>query len=115
MKPPGPYTRRNALDRLDRRSVSFKFMQQERAGLIAHCGGNPSTVQLALIDQIAWLRLHLRTMTNKMMAAGGNLTELDSRTFLAWNNSPARPRLPLGTCRALQGVTRLPAAALRSN
>ena len=57
-----------------------------RAELTAHVGGKPSATQRALIERMAWLRLHIRLMDNRT-AEGRELTELDSRTYLVWVNS----------------------------
>lgn len=82
----GPYSRRGVLDKLDRRSAEYHFLSDVRAELTAHVGGRPSAAQRALIDRMAWLRLHMRLMDNRT-AEGRELTELDSRTYLAWVNS----------------------------
>ena len=82
----GPYSRRGVLDKLDRRSAEYRFLRAARAELAEHVGGNPSAAQRALIERAAWLRLHIRLMDNRT-AEGRELTELDSRTYLAWVNS----------------------------
>jgi hypothetical protein len=94
MRPIGPYSRRSVLDKLDRRSGEFLFMQDVKRELIEHVGGNPSATQRALIEQAAWLQLHIRTMDNK--AVSGKLTALDSRTYLAWQNTLRRTMQALG-------------------
>lgn len=82
----GPYSRRGVLDKLDRRSAEARFLRDVRTELTAHVGGKPSATQRALIERMAWLRLHMRLMDNRT-AEGRELTELDSRTYLAWVNS----------------------------
>lgn len=82
----GPYSRRGVLDKLDRRSAEARFIREVRAELALHVGGKPSATQRAMIDRAAWLRLHIRLMDNRT-AEGRELTELDSRTYLAWVNS----------------------------
>ncbi len=82
----GPYSRRGVLDKLDRRSAEARLICEVRAELALHVGGKPSATQRAMIDRAAWLRLHIRLMDNRT-AEGRELTELDSRTYLAWVNS----------------------------
>lgn len=74
------------MDKLDRRSAESRFLRDVRTELTAHVGGNPSAAQRAIIERMAWLRLHLRIMDNRT-AEGRELTERDSRTYLAWVNS----------------------------
>ena len=46
-------------------------LREFRAGLIAHTGGSPSLVQLALIDRATVLQHHLTTFDRKAAADGG--------------------------------------------
>ena len=48
-----------------------KRLREFRAGLIAHTGGSPSLVQLALIDRATVLQHHLTTFDRKAAADGG--------------------------------------------
>ena len=91
----GPYSRRGVLDKLDRRTAAARLIGAVRAELAAHVGGSPSATQRAIIERAAWLRLHLMLMDNKT-AEGRALTELDSRTYLAWVGSLARLMIALG-------------------
>ncbi len=82
----GPYSKRGTLDKLDRRTAEARLMRDVRAELTAHVGGKPDAVQRALIDRAAWLRLHIRLMDNRT-SLGRELSERDSREYLAWCNS----------------------------
>ncbi|WP_428488628.1 hypothetical protein [Rhodopila sp.] len=64
--------------------------------LVAHCGGNPSATQLSLIEQACQLKLRLSVMDRAFAERGGEQTELDSRTYLAWSNSFTRTLARLG-------------------
>ena len=44
----------------------------------------------------ALLSLHCALLDEKTLSAGGMMTELDSRTYLAWSNSLSRALLGLG-------------------
>jgi hypothetical protein len=70
-------------------------MKQTRAELTKHVGGKPTIVQRGLIDRAAWLQLHISLMDSKAMAEG-NLSERDSREYLAWSNAYVRTTARLG-------------------
>jgi hypothetical protein len=70
-------------------------MTRLRAELTSHCGGRPSVVQRALIERAVWLSLRLAQLDRKI-AGGQNFTEIDSNTYLAWNNSLVRTLARLG-------------------
>ena len=103
----GPYSRRGVLDKLDRRTAEARLIREVRTELTAHVGGTPSATQRAMIERIAWLRLHLRLMDNRT-ADGREMTEHDSRTYLAWTGSLSRLMRDLGP------AVPLPAARPRS-
>jgi hypothetical protein len=94
-RPIAPYSRRATLAKLDQRTREARLLREARAELVRHVGGNPSAVQLALIDQAAQLRLRLACMDRKF-AEDGTFTEHDSRTYLAWSNSYTRALRTLG-------------------
>ena len=91
----GPHSRRGVLDKLDRRSAEARFLADARAELTLHVGGKASATQKAMIERAAWLRLHIRLMDNRT-AEGHALTEVDSRTYLAWVNSLRMLMVALG-------------------
>ena len=63
--------------------------------MAAHVGGKPSATQHALIDRIAWLRLRIAAMDART-ASAKQMTEHDSRTYLAWVNSLRMLMVALG-------------------
>lgn len=75
-----------------------------RASLVSHCGGNPSAVQLAIIEQCEELKIRLAVMDEQFIATGSRSAHA-SRDYLAWSNSLVRLLRQLG----LRGVpTRTP-------
>lgn len=85
----GPYSAPASLAKLDGRTREARVLRQGRAELLAHVGGAPSAVQRALIEQACQLRLRLALM-DEHFAATGEMTEHDSRAYLAWANSYSR-------------------------
>ena len=69
-------------------------MQQIRAELSAHVG-QPSAVQRMLIERAATLSLQIETLDRRMFE-GGQLSEHDSRVYLAWSNTLTRTLKVLG-------------------
>jgi len=62
-------------------------MEHFRRELTKHVGGNPSIVEVALIERCCWLQLRM-AMLDKKIASGRDFTQIDSNTYLAWNNKP---------------------------
>ena len=94
-----PYSAPDALARLDHRTKQARVARETRAELIEHVGGHPSVAQRLVIEQLVQLRLRLAAMDQKFAEAG--MTDVDSRTYLAWANSYARMLRLLG----LQGAS----------
>lgn len=92
----GPYSRPQALQRLDGRTREARLLRQVRKELTEHVGGKPSATQRALIDRAAWLSLRVAQLDGKT-AEGGQMTEHDARTYLAWSNTLTRTLRQLGT------------------
>ncbi len=92
----GPYSRPASLAKMDGRTREARLMRDFRARLVVHVGGRPSATQSALIDRAMWLALHVAQLDERT-AAGGAMTEHDSRTYLAWSNSLTRTLRELGT------------------
>jgi hypothetical protein len=69
--------------------------KQFRAELVAHAGGRPSTVQLALIEQCVQLKLRLAVM-DRAFAETGSMSAHDSKVYLAWSNSLSRMLKQIG-------------------
>jgi hypothetical protein len=99
----GPYSRPGALAQIDGRTKESGLLRHVRATLAKHVGGNPSAVQSALIERIAWLSLHVAQLDAKMVESG-KYTMHDSNQYLAYSNSLARALAALG----LKGATEAP-------
>lgn len=84
-----PHSRKGVLAKLDRRTREARLMKQTRAELIAHVGGRPSATERMMIEQAAQLRLRLAVM-DRAFGQSANMTEHDSRQYLAWSNSYTR-------------------------
>jgi hypothetical protein len=84
-----------ARGRLDGRTKEAQLLKTHRAELIQHCGGNPSPVQRALIEQACQIKLRLFKMDQKFAKSGG-MTEHDTAHYLAWSNSYTRTVSRLG-------------------
>ena len=100
----GPYSRTAILSKLDGRTREARLMRGTRAALIAHVGGKPSVVQQTLIERACQLQIRI-AMMDRAFADGGEQTEHDSRTYLAWSNSLTRTLRELG----VKAVTERPA------
>lgn len=105
----GPYSRPDALSKMDGRTWEAKLLRQVRDDLAAQLGGSPSAAQRALIDQASWLTLHVEQI-NRRTVGGKVMTEHDSRHYLAWTNALSRTLRHLG----LKGVAQ-PSATLRAH
>jgi hypothetical protein len=62
MRKLGPYSRRICLSKIDLRTREGKLMRNTREELEAHCGGKPSAVQAAMIEQACQLTLRIAMM-----------------------------------------------------
>lgn len=90
----GPYSKPNALAALDGRRREAKLIAQTRSELVAHVGGKPNAIQRRLIERAAVLALRLALMDAR--APDGNMSEKDTREYLAWSNSYVRTLRELG-------------------
>lgn len=77
------------LAKLDGRTKEARLVRQVRRDLLAQVGGNPTAVQRALIERAVQLHLQVANM-DRRTAEGRAMTDLDSRTYLAWSNSLVR-------------------------
>jgi hypothetical protein len=91
----GPYSGATALAKLDGRRREAALMRQTRAALLAHIGPQPSAVALALAERAVMLTLHVALFDRRALEAG-QLSERDSRQYLAYSNSLARALAQLG-------------------
>jgi hypothetical protein len=106
----GPFSRPHKLAKVDGRTSHAAVMRRVRAELTAHVGGHPTAIQRALIERIVWLSLKL-AMLDEKLATGKDFTEVDSNTYLAWNNSCVRTLARLNET-SRRSSTRKPLAAI---
>jgi hypothetical protein len=90
-----PQSRLLARGCIDGRSREGRFLAACRHELAQHCGGNPSPTQRVLIDRLAWLRLHV-LLIDERVAGGKPMTFHDQRAYLAFSNSISRGMRTLG-------------------
>jgi hypothetical protein len=95
MRKIGPHSRPDKLQIVDGRLAEGKLMAGVRADLTAHLGGKPSATQRILIDRIATLSLRLHLM-DRESARSGEMSERNSRSYLAWSNSLTRALRQIG-------------------
>jgi len=88
-KPIGPYSRANAMARIDGRTRAARLAKSTRTALTAHMGGRPSATQLVMIERAVQLTIRIAAMDGRF-ARTGEQTEHDSRTYLAWSASLTR-------------------------
>jgi hypothetical protein len=84
-----PEYRPVALGNLDRRTWQGRLLRDTRFELTQHVGGNPSVTQVAMIEQLAQLRLRL-ALFNQRFSERGEMTDHDRRSYLAFANSHTR-------------------------
>jgi hypothetical protein len=97
---PGAQSPATRIAKLDGRTQLAKRAKKLRADLIDHVGGNPSTVQLALIEQAVGLQPRCALLDSKTFNEGIELGDGDQRRYLAWANSLQRLMRQLGQKRA---------------
>jgi hypothetical protein len=71
------------LAKLDWRTREAKLLVATRAELTAHVGGNPNSVQRALIERAARLTVYIEAMDREALGSG-TMSERNSRQYLAW-------------------------------
>ncbi len=94
----GPYSRAHVLANLDGRTREKRQVRATIAHLTAHVGGDPTATEQRLIERAAWLELHL-DMMDRRGAERGSLSERESRSYLAYENSYRRSLAQLGLAR----------------
>jgi hypothetical protein len=87
--------RRPAHTRLDGRSWEYRLLEKTKAELRAHVGPKPSITQLAMIEEAAWLKVHLAQMHARAQS-GELMSAHAARQYLAWANSLGRMMSRLG-------------------
>ena len=98
-----PYSRLHRFGDLDGRTYEARLFGFFRDELTEHCGGAPNTVERALIERAAWLRLRLALLDTKV--ASGGFTETDSHVYLAWANTLSRLLSKLPAAPASKALT----------
>src|SRR5689334_6635113 len=91
----GRYSRDKSIVNVDYRTRKGMFMRKVREELTAHCGGNPSAVQRALIERAVILSLKVAQFDARIIA-NEPLGLRDSNYALAWNNALRRTVAALG-------------------
>jgi hypothetical protein len=91
----GKVRRRPSHMRLDGRSWEYRLLEKTKAELRAHVGPKPSITQLAMIEETAWLKVHLAQMHAKAQS-GELMSDHAARQYLAWANSLGRMMSRLG-------------------
>jgi hypothetical protein len=94
----GPYSRSAQLAKPKRRTRESRFLVTIRADLTKHLGGAPNIAQLLMIDRIAMTLLRIELMDRDCLRSDtpGELTERQSRDYLAWVNTAGRLLRSLG-------------------
>jgi len=82
----GPYSRPHSLAKISGRTREGRLMRDTRAALVTHLGGKPSVTEAMLIERVVNLQLRIAAMDRKF-AETGEMTEHDTRTYLAWSNA----------------------------
>jgi hypothetical protein len=80
---------------VDGRSREGRFLAACRAELAAHVGGTPSKAEAVIIDRVAWLRLHI-ALIDERVAGGKPMSGHDMRAYMAFSNSVVRAMQKLG-------------------
>jgi hypothetical protein len=89
------FATRGAAIRMDGRGQAARYMRRIRLELAAHVGGQPSTVQKAIIERLAWLALHMARIDARSIETG-EMSDHARREYLAWSNTYARLMTQLG-------------------
>lgn len=80
---------------LDGRSAAARIYRRTKRDLTAQVGGKPSATQALLIERAAILSLHMSYIDARTLQAG-QISDHDSRTYLAWSNTLTRTVRELG-------------------
>jgi hypothetical protein len=80
---------------IDGRTHIGKVAKQLRDGLVRHVGGQPTAVELAVIERCIQLKLRIAAM-DLDFAATGTMSSHATKSYLAWSNSFVRALNSLG-------------------
>jgi hypothetical protein len=89
-----PYSPTHMLAKLDRRTKEARLLEEVRADLIRHIGGQPTVTQRHVIERCAWLSLRVALLDRKM--ATGSFSPHDNREFLACSEALTKLLAKLG-------------------
>jgi hypothetical protein len=87
-------SKRRGIVRVDRRTREGKLLEQTRAALTLHVGGDPNFFQQATIERAAFLTVEVAKVNARLAAGTG--TAADLRSYLALSNALARAVGSLG-------------------
>ncbi|MDN3568656.1 hypothetical protein ACFQY5_41330 [Paeniroseomonas aquatica] len=83
----GPFSRKTAVNRLDKRTAPARLMKKVRRDLLEHLGNRPlSITESMIVDQICWLHLHV-SLANAKASEGGEMSDIFARTYQGWSSS----------------------------
>lgn len=94
MKPLGPHSRRNVIERMDKRTHAGRFLKKKRAEFTALVGSKPSLIQSELIERAAMLALYIK-LADAKVADGIEMSDITSRTYQGWVGAYAKMLLRL--------------------
>jgi hypothetical protein len=87
-------SKRRGIVRVDRRTREGKLLEQTRAALTLHVGGNPTFVECAAIERAAFLTVEVAKVNARI--AAGTSTAADLRAYLSLSNALSRATKSLG-------------------
>ncbi len=102
----GPYSRRNALARLDLRTREGRYLRAIQDELTAQVGDDPTAAEKLLIRLASLKALRVALMAPKIMTSEA-IDERADRQFLAWANSLRCDLDTLGIAKRAQSSPRL--------
>lgn len=92
----GPFSRRNVINRLDKRTHAARLMKRVKKELHAHLGNRElNVIEKAIIERCAWFTLHI-ALADAKVAAGQEMSEITARTYQGWANSLMKALMRLG-------------------
>jgi hypothetical protein len=102
----GPHSRIHRFAVIDVSTPEGELVARLHKNLVKHVGGRPSVVQRTIIERCLYLQLRIALMDKKLVQ-GGNMTEMDSNTYIAWSNALVRTMSRLGFSRKRNGKASL--------
>jgi hypothetical protein len=90
----GPESKPPTLAKLDQRTREAALIRRTRSELLAHIG-NPTVVQLALVERASWLTLRVNLLEAKL-SAGGEMSDHAAKSYIAFSNALRRTLADIG-------------------